>query len=239
MIKERKVILTLTLILFTLIGPAAIVQAAVEGNFSSSYDGYDDQSSETSGHEITIDGTLTVRGNPAIDPVIRIKPGSDTVLDESSVAVSVPATQAIEFEKRHTENSVELVLSGDSTEIPAGTEIQIRYVVYPTGVQKNPYQSGVVEMSFDRPNGERTTERFPITTEMKNAPWAVIESLRNDLRVERVLDTVSLVGWVGWLIGILVIAGYVLFGRSGNGGSPPSANDEPSTGGEQPSDPSK
>lgn len=239
MIKDRKVILTIALLLFTLIGTTAIVQAAVEGNFSSSYDGYDDQSSETSGHEITIDGTLTVRGNPAIDPVIRIKPGSDTVLDESSVAASVPATQAIEFEKRHTENSVELVLSGDSTEIPAGTEIQIRYVVYPTGVQKNTYQSGVVEMSFDRPNGERTTERFPITTEMENSPWGVIESLRNDLRTERILDAVSLVGWLGWLIGILGIAGYVLFGRSRNEDGPPSASDEASNGGEQPSDPSK
>jgi hypothetical protein len=155
---------------------AGVASAAVAGSFSSTYDGYDDSDTEARGHEIQVTGTIDISGESAVNPRITVRSTGNTVLDDSAVTLLQPGDSSVDFERRYGENGV--VYTAD--EIPAGTTLNLEFVVYPVaGLANDEITSAQVVVTYSRPGGDRTRETFDIATSLSNSPAQALTEARN------------------------------------------------------------
>jgi hypothetical protein len=162
-------------LLFVLIVGAGIASAAVAGDFSSSYDGYNDgEDTEVPGHEIQVSGTLEFSGENAVEPRITIKPAQNTVLDDQTVELQQSAGSSVNFRRNNYQNGVRYA----AEEIPADTDFDISFVVYPvSGLDQSEIKSAEIQVEYERPGGGTEEETIEVTTSLNNTAPQVISDL--------------------------------------------------------------
>jgi len=162
------------MLLFAFISGTGIASAAVAGDFSSSYDVYNDgESTDVPGHEIKSTGTLEFSGENAVNPTITIQPSSNTVLDDSSVQLQQNAGSSVDFSRTNYDSGVRY----SADEIPANTDFEVSFIVYPvSGLDKSEIKSGEIVVRYERPSGETETKTIEITTALNNTPPQVISN---------------------------------------------------------------
>lgn len=160
------------LVVVALLASAGVASAAVAGTFSSSYDGYGEESdTSVRGHEIQVTGTLEVSGESAVNPRIVVRSTQNTVIDGSSVTLLQPGSTSANFEKQFTENGVAYT----ADEIAPGTTLNLEFVVYPVdGLTESEIDSAQVAVTYSRPGGDRVRDTFDVSTALNNtAPQAI------------------------------------------------------------------
>ncbi|MFB6108010.1 MAG: hypothetical protein ABEJ82_04100 [Haloplanus sp.] len=179
-------------VVLVLLVSAGVASAAVTSSFSSSYDGYNDGSDTAApGHEIQVSGSLDFSGDSAVNPRIVIRDTDNTVLDESSVTLLQPGDTSIDFEKQYVENGVAYT----ADEIPAGTTLNLEFLVYPVaGLDRSELDSAEVVVTYAPAGGDRTRERFAVTTQMSNTPPQVISSIEQGDKLGLVVKGLAVVG---------------------------------------------
>ena len=220
------VVVTLAVVGVVLVGAVGVAAAAVDLEFSGDYDGYDDQSTEVPGHEIEVTGTITVTGSSAVSPTIRIASTEATVLDPDSAEILVPSDQSIQFDRSYNFRQDRLEFRAE--EVPDGTTLEVRFVVYPTGEpETGTIDSARVSVNYETASGSRQTARNTVTTELTNSPGARIDELQNELSNQEGVGTavlvlaglggVAILGWIGFGAYQLLGGGGGRGGRGGRG----------------------
>lgn len=220
------VVVTLAVVGVVLVGAVGVAAAAVNLEFSGDYDGYDDQSTEVPGHEIEVTGTITVTGSSAVSPTIRIASTEATVLDPDSAEILVPSDQSIQFDRSYNFRQDRLEFRAE--EVPDGTTLEVRFVVYPTGEpETGTIDSARVSVNYETASGSRQTARNTVTTELTNSPGARIDELQNELSNQEGVGTavlvlaglggVAILGWIGFGAYQLLGGGGGRGGRGGRG----------------------
>lgn len=204
----------LALSLLLIVG-AGIAAAAVSGNFSATYDGYEDGSStDAVGHEIVVEGTIEVTGDSAVNPRIVIKGAKHTVLDTSTVKVFVEGDRSIQFERTYGPGKVEL----RTNEIPAGTTIRVRYLTYLVGgADARQVTAGQVNVFYKTPSGTQERTSFAPTADISSSPEQVIQNLKQGDTLTQIQEIVSYVGGFAIVL-LLVLLGMRIKGGGGGGG---------------------
>lgn len=195
---------------------SGIAAAAVSGSFSAEYDGWDDgDDADVVGHEIRVEGTMTVSGNSLVNPRIVVHPGEYTVLDYETVSIFVEGDRSIQFDKTFREQSVEY----RAEEVPAGTELRIQFVAYYVGgAPSADIEASRVNVFYQTPGGDDQREVFRQDLTLENRPEAVIQGLRTDLRNrEWFTGTIDMV-LTGLGVLFLLYLGYRLAGGGGGDG---------------------
>lgn len=199
-------ILALLLLLTVLFGETATVMAAVGGDFSSEYDGYDDSmTTNTLGHEIAVRGTIRVSGTRALNPTITITGGKWTVLETGSVETVVEGVEPGRITKRFGPSRVRL----SAAEIPPGTSIRLEFVVYFIGgTAKQNITSANIRVDYSTPSGERERKLFIEYTSVENSP----DQRLHDLKGEQKPGSLTSIGMlVLSSIGGIVVMGGLLY----------------------------
>lgn len=158
-----------------LIGGTGIASAAVAGDFSSTYDGYNDgKDTDVPGHEIQVTGTLEFSGENAVNPRITISPTENTVLDDPTVSLQQSADSSIDFRRINYGNGVRY----SAEEIPDGTDFSLSFVVYPvSGLSQSEITSAQVRVQYERPGGGNEDQTIDVTTSLNNTAPQVISEL--------------------------------------------------------------
>lgn len=195
-----------------LLGGASIATAAVAGDFSSSYDGYNDGSeTSVSGHEIQVTGTLEFSGENAVDPTIVVRPTGNTVLDDENVELLQPGGSSIDFNRNYVEGGVRYT----AQEIPSGTELELDFVVYPvSGLEQSQIKSAEVVVRYETPGGSSERKRIDVTTELGNTPPKVINSQQRGQQMGIIVKILAGIGALTLLL-VVVMGGYSLLGDNG------------------------
>lgn len=210
-------IVSVCVILLTATG---IVSGAVTGEFESQYDSYGGESStDVPGNEIQTSGTLQFTGEDSVDVRIDIRSAQHTLLDRRSVTLLQPGDTSISFDKINTERGVRYT----ADEVPAGTDLEVEYVVYPvSGLDRDEIESSTVSVSFERPGGNRDSEVISVNTELDRTHEDAIDELRQEAGVEGnpSWGELGLVWQVmtalGGLLLLAVLVSLVLWLTSGN-----------------------
>ncbi len=219
---KRQTAIAIAALSILVISGSGIVSAAVSGDFTTTYDGYDDgESSDAPGHEIAHNGQLEVTGDSAVDPVIVVKAAPHTVLDTESVQVFVEGEQSIQFEK--TFEAGEVHLSTD--EIPSGTTIRLEYRTYYIGGSDSAsITASEVDFNYQRPGGDRTRETFEVDATLENRPEEFVAEANSESQLSQIQRILSYVG--GGAV-VLLLLGLVMKAVSSDdppGGGGPGPN---------------
>ncbi|AZH24655.1 hypothetical protein [Haloplanus aerogenes] len=204
------------LLVVLLTASAGVASAAVAGDFTSSYDGYnDDSDTSVPGHEIQVSGSLEFSGENAVDARIVVYSSQHTVLEDSSVELLQPGASSVDFTRDYVNRGVRY----SADEVPSGTRLELEFVVYPvSGLTQSELTSAEVVVRYDTPAGDQEESRMEVTTAMSNTPAQVINSQGNDQQVHIAV-------WVFAGIGALAVALVVLMALysviGGGGGGPP------------------
>ncbi len=203
-----------------LIATTGTAQAAISGNFSSDYDA--NETTDVPGREIQTTGTLTVTGSSAVEPRITISSGPDTVLSGGSTQVFVEGEQAVSFDTSYQEDQVTLY----TDEIRPGTQIELRFVVYPTGSGTTSVTAGEVSTNYQTPSGNAESAEFRSTARLEGAPAQRIDELqeRNTELNQQLSNQPQWRLWFFILLGAIIIGTIVIAGlyyMSNNRGGPP------------------
>lgn len=212
----------------------AVAAVQVSGDFSGTMVGYGENANVEAGddpNQITVDGSLSVEEEAAVDPVIRITSGSSTVLDTTSVEALVPSEQAVNLEKRPRQGAVVLIPEADADRIPAGTTIDISYNVYfKGGTTKENINAGTVNIEYESPGGTRGSNSFSANTNVKNSPDRIVSQLETSSSISWIQNILSYVGGFAVIILVIVSVYYIIKSISGRktpddngrgGGGPP------------------
>ncbi len=204
------VVVTLAVVGIVLVGAVGVATAAVDLQFSGEYDGVGEDSTDVPGNEIEVTGTITVTGSSAVSPTIRIAATDATVLDPNSAEILVPSDQSIQFDRSYNFRQDRLEFRAE--EVPDGTTLEIRFVVYPTGEPATgTVDSARVSVNYETASGSRQTARNTVTTELTNSPVARIDELENRLSNQEGAGTAVLglagVGGLALFV-LLLFAGY-------------------------------
>lgn len=203
---------TVCLLAAALLLSSGIAAAAVSGSFSAEYDGWDDgDDADVVGHEIQVEGTLTVSGDSLVRPRIVVRPGEYTVLDYETVSIFVEGDRSIQFDKAFRQQSVEY----QAEEVPAGTELRIQFVAYYVGgAPSADVEASRVNVFYRTPSGDDQREVFRQELTLENRPEAVISGLETDLRNSELfstaIDYLSILG--------VVFLFYIVFRLASGGG---------------------
>lgn len=230
-ISSKKVlsVLVTVAVLSSVIAGTAAAAVQVSGDFSGTMVGYGDDANTESGddpNQITVDGSVTVQQEDAVDPTIRVTSGPSTVLDTSSIEALVPSEEAVDLEKRGQEGAVVLVPTSESNRIPAGTTVEITYSVYfKGGTTTDSVNAGTVSMDYESPGGTEGSESFDAETNVQNSPDNEIERLENANSIGGIQEMLSYVGGfaivVFTIIVLALIVNAILDDEPPGGGSPP------------------
>jgi len=194
-----------------------VAAAAVDLEFSGEYDGYGGDATDVAGNEIEVTGTITVTGSSAVSPTIRIASTDATVLDLDSAEILVPSDQSIQFDRSYNFRQDRLEFRAE--EVPDGTTLEVRFVVYPTGEPATgTIDSARVSVNYETASGSRQTARNTVTTELTNSPAARIDELENQLSNQEGagMAVLGLAGVGG--LAILVLLGFAAYKALGLGG---------------------
>jgi hypothetical protein len=202
-----------------LLNTVTVATAAVDGELSAEYDA--DASTDTPGREIVVSGTLEVTGESAVNPRINVQAASGTVLDADTVEVFVEGSRAVDFQRQVRPNAVAYT----ADEIPSGTTLEVRYVVYPKGTNRTNVTAGSIEFQFAS-SGARQAQGFSATSDLSNSPQARVPQLE-----ERVSELEERLG-ANWRLRFFALLGVAVFGLAGTvwvlrdtGGGPPGGSD--------------
>lgn len=209
--------MTLAVVGVVLVGAVGVAAAAVNLEFSGEYDGYGGESTDVPGNEIEVTGTITVTGSSAVSPTIRIAPTDATVLDPDSAEILVPSDQSIQFDRSYNFRQDRLEFRAE--EVPDGTTLEVRFIVYPTGEPATgTIDSARVSVNYKTASGSRQTARNTVTTELTNSPATRINELENQLsnREGAGMAVLGLAGVGG--LAILVLLGFAAYKAIGLGG---------------------
>jgi hypothetical protein len=203
-------VLALVLLLVMSSGVGA---AAVSGDFSGTYDGYGDgETTEPVGHEIAVQGEFEVTGDSAVDPRIAIESAEHTVMDTTTVEVFVEGDRSIQFDRNDEAGQVGL----RTDEIPPGTTIRVRFLVYFVGgIDAEEIEAGQVTVRYQTPGGTQQQESFTPMADISDSPDRVIQNLERGESLTWVQEIVSYVGGFAILLLLVII---VLRFRGGGGG---------------------
>jgi hypothetical protein len=187
---------------------AGLAAAAVSGDFTATYDGWDDgESSDVRGHEIAVQGQIEVTGDAAVDPRIVVRGADSTVLDTRTVQIFVEGDQSIQFQRSFEPSQV--VFTAD--EIPAGTTLRLEFVTYYVGgANSNQVPAGVVQVNFDQPGGDRTREEFTVQSTLENRPESVIRNANTGSQLSTLQEVLSYVGAGGLVLLLLALVAMAL-----------------------------
>lgn len=203
----------LILVIIGLIAGTGVASAAVSGSFSSSYDGWDDgSSSDTTGHEIAVSGTVEVTGDSAVNPRIVVRGSEHAIIDKSSVRVFVEGDRSIEFNRVVQDSRV--VYQAD--EIPAGTTLQVEYMSYYKGSagESGNVTVGNVDVNYETPGGSSQQESFATTNQLENRPEQVISDLKTGGNISQIQQYLSYLGGL-FILYIVFRIGSALRGENG------------------------
>lgn len=203
-------VLALVLLLVMSSGVGA---AAVSGDFSGTYDGYGDgETTEPIGHEIAVQGEFEVTGDSAVNPRIAIESAEYTVMDTTTVEVFVEGDRSIQFDRNDEAGQVGL----RTDEIPPGTTIRVRFLVYFVGgIDAEEIEAGQVTVRYQTPGGTQQQESFTPMADISDSPDRVIQNLERGESLTWVQEIVSYVGGFAILLLLVII---VLRFRGGGGG---------------------
>lgn len=212
--------LTSAAVLFTLLvlfAGAGVASAAVSGDFSSSYDGYnDDSESDTRGNEISVSGSIQFSGENAVNPRIFVRSTQNTVIDDSSVRLLQPGGSSIDFRRDNVDDGVRY----RAEEVPAGTQLNLEFVVYPvSGLTQEELRSAQVVVRYERPDGETEEQTIDVQTAIPNTPPKVINSLEQGDQIGTVQQILSYIGGAA-LVVLLLLVGLKIVGGSNQPGGP-------------------
>lgn len=204
-------VLALVLLLVMSSGVGA---AAVSGDFSGTYDGYEDgETTEPVGHEIAIQGEFEVTGDSAVDPRITIESAEYTVMDTTSVEVFVEGDRSIQFDRNDEAGQVQL----RTEEIPPGTTIRVRFLVYLVGnIDAEEIEAGQVSVRYQTPSGTQEQESFTPRADVSDSPDRVIQRLERGESLTWIQEIISYVG--GFAILLLLVIVVLRFRGGGGGG---------------------
>lgn len=213
--------LGMILALLLLLSIVNVATAAVDGNLSGEYDA--SASTDTPGREIVVSGTFEVTGENAVDASITVQPAQETVIDADSVEVFVEGSRSVDFQRRTQSDGV--VYTAD--EVPSGTTLQVRYVVYPKGTDTTDVTAGTVEFQFES-SGATQTEEFSASADLSNSPQARASQL--DDRVAELESRLS----VDWRLRFFILLGIAIISLLGtifalrdSGSGPPEGSESP------------
>jgi len=200
----HKVATTILVIVVLTIITSGIVSAAVAGEFSSSYDGYNDGAdTDVRGHEIQVSGTFEFSGENAVTPLITVSPSQNTVLDDETVELTQSADSSIDFTRQNVGEGVRY----RAEEIPAGSSFDLQFVVYPVAnLDQSEIESASVTVRYERPGGEGERQTFGVTTGMNNSAPQVISDLEASQSDDDGNSTGGAPIWMQGLAGVGVLA---------------------------------
>lgn len=207
---------TVLALVLLLVASSGVGAAAVSGDFSGTYDGYEDgETTEPVGHEIAIEGEFEVTGDSAVDPQITIESAQYTVMDTATVEVFVEGDRSIQFERSYDAGQVEL----RADEIPAGTTIRVRYLVYFVGgVDAAEIEAGQVNVRYQTPSGTQERTSFTPTVDVSDSPDRVIQNLEQGESLTWIQEVISYVGGFAILLLVAIFALRLKGGGGGGGG---------------------
>lgn len=213
--RSQVVVVLLTISLLAWTGVAA---AAVEGDFTSSYDGYGDGSdTDVRGHEIQVSGPIEFTGENAVEPSITVRPSQNTVLADGSVELLQTGESTVDFEKNYISDGVRY----SATEISSGKQFDLSYVVYPiSGLDQSEIKSSEVIIRYETPSGEPVTKRNEVTTSLDNTPVQIIDSQQSEEQVHIAVWVLAGIGGLTALI-VVIMALYSGVKQIGGTGGPP------------------
>ncbi|MFO7925595.1 MAG: hypothetical protein ACQET5_06390 [Halobacteriota archaeon] len=202
-----------------LVTTAGIATAAVSGDFSTTYDGYDDgESTEARGNEIAVQGQIEITGDPAVNPTIVVQGDEWAVLDTASIEVFVEGDRSIQFDRSFRGGEVRL----STSEIPTETTIRLEYRTYYTGGSDSAsITASTVQFEYNSPSGDRTRETFQPDTSLENRPEefvAEVNSANQLSQIQRILSYIGAGGLVLLLFGLVLSA---IGGKNPPGGGGP------------------
>lgn len=234
---SRRGVLVLVVVLALAITLTPIVHAAVSGDFTSTYDATGD--TDEPGREIQVSGTIEVTGEAAVEPRIEVSAGPDAVIATDSVEVFVEGEQGVNFDRSFDGGTVTL----RTDEIPADTEIRVSFIVYPRGTGEQNITSGIVNVRYNLPDGDRQSKEFTANANLSNSPESRVTELQSENEaLQSTIDDLNaelesnpdwrfrffvLLGLIA-LVGVLVIAALYL---RDDGGPPSPGSGGPPGGG--------
>jgi hypothetical protein len=200
----------------------------VGGSLSAQYDA--DASTDTPGREIAVTGTFEVTGENAVNPEIAVRAARGTVLDADTVELFVEGDRTVDFQRQVRPNAV--VYRAD--EVPSGTTLEVRYIVYPKGTSGTNITAGNVRFQFTS-GGAQQTQAFSATADLSDSPQVRVSQLEDQVSE---LESRAGANWrlrffVLLGIAILALAGTVFVMRDsddappGGSGSPPGGSGGP------------
>lgn len=198
---------------------SGIVAAAVSGDFSATYDGYDDgESTDARGHEIAIEGQMEVTGDAAVDPTIVVTGAQPTVLDTASVTVFVEGDRSIQFDRNYQAGEVRM----SANEVPAGTTIRIEYLTYYVGgSDSRSITASEVQFNYDRPGGDRTRETFQVDATLEKRPEDFVAAANSGSQLSQIQRVLSYVGGLAIILALLALIVKALGNDTPPGGGGP------------------
>lgn len=194
---------------------AGVATAAVSGNFSSSYDGYnDDTATDVRGHEIKVSGTLEFSGENAVNPQITIRSSQHTVLDDKTVQLLQPGGSSVNFNRRNFDGGVRYT----ADEIPAGTQLELTFVVYPvSGLTKSEIKSAEIAVRYERPDGSTARKVMEVTTSLNNTPPQILNNRQQAQRMDLVIKGLAVIGGITLLLVVVMGLYSIVTSRAGGG----------------------
>lgn len=215
-------------VLLLLLSTATISTAAVTGSLSAEYDA--DASTDTSGREIVVSGTLEITGENAVNPRIVVRDSQATVLDPATVEVFIEGSRSVDFQRQVRSSAVIYT----AEEVPSGTTLEVDYIVYPRGTDETNFTAGTVEFQFAS-SGARQAREFSAAADLSDSPQARVPQLE-----ERVSELETRVG-ANWRLRFFILLGVAVLGLAGavlilrdNGNGPPGGSGPPPNGGSGP-----
>lgn len=208
----------LVLLAICLLAWTGVAAAAVQGDFSSSYDGYGDGSdTDVRGHEIQVSGTLEFSGENAVEPSITVRPSQHTVLADGSSELLQSGESTVDFNKHFIADGVRYT----ATEISSGKQFELSFVVYPTsGLDRSEIKSSEVIVRYETPSGEPVTKRIEVTTSLDNTPPQMIDSQQGEEQLHLAVWVLAGIGGLTLLIVVIMALYSGVKQITGNGGPP-------------------
>jgi len=182
-------------------------QPSVTMDFESDYD--DEQQTELTGREISIDGSINIEDEIIVDPTITVSPGEQMVIDQETFSVFVEGETGIELNDRPTGEGV--VVTADADEIPADTTITMNFAAYSRGTNETNITSANVRIDYETAGGTSESVEREIPATLDGWPQETIRNLKD--RIEDLKERGSgglpwlriVIGIVGLIVGLVVL----------------------------------
>lgn len=198
----------------------AVGQVMVDGDFEGTMVGYGDDANQEVGNapnQIVVQGSFTIKGEPAENVEITMTSADHTVLDTSSIELRVPG-EGIEFS---TSVAPERVTESTS-QLPEGTEVELTFSVYYIGdadgsIADNTINAANINVNYQTLGGSEDETSFDAITNVENRPEAVIDEKERGSNLGTAQEILSYVGGLAVVIVALYLLIYLVNKMRGGG----------------------